>query len=51
MKYNYKPKKKKGRPNSEYKIRKFKPITPKGYEFHSVDEERQELVYKKKKTK
>ena len=39
----------KGRPKLNYKVRTIKGFTPKGFEFHEINEEEKKIIFKKKK--
>jgi len=45
----YKISKNKGRPRTNFKVRSFKGITPKGFIFHKVSNKRKALVFKREK--
>lgn len=38
----------KGRPRVSYKVRTIKGFTPRGFEFHKIDEKEKAIIFKKK---
>lgn len=40
--------KKTGRPKVPYKVRTIKGFTPKGFEFHKIDEKENAIIFKRK---